>query len=483
MSSDAELISEVLQGHTEAFGPIVARYQRGVYGLALGYLKDFDTAYDAAQEVFLHAFLKLDQLETPGKLPSWLWAITANVCKTWRAGRHDQIALEYLEQEETAAEYPAPAERPDRAFEQQEDRRLVLRALEKLSAEHRQVLTLYYLGQRSTVEVAALLATSPDTVRQRLHRARRQLKKEMLTMLSDTLQHEGPGEGFSAEVAQLLDKVKTLFQRAEYRQAVPALERAQRLIPEDTLVALLLADAYTWGLNPQTAEAEPRPYERAFAVLDRLIARDPGNLLARIKRAELRSVMAPFAQVLAEHEENLLLAQGGPFESWALLRLARLHNARGHREEAKQFYQRLIEREPLYTGIVCQELAVSHFLGGDLLAAITSLEQGIAFLREQSPESFAQHSRHLTGRQYGEFWDGSDNQPSVGLYQAHAWLAGICMKQRESQRAREHLAAAIGYLDRKELASVRPVLVQELLQWVQVHFPELQEEPMLERVQ
>lgn len=172
----------------------------------------------------------------------------------------------------------------------------------------------------------------------------------------------------------MLDKAKMLFQRAEYRQAVPALERAQHLVPEDTLVALLLADAYTRGSDPQAVEANPQPYEKAFAVLERLIARDPGNLLARIKRAELRSVVTPFAQVLPEHEENLLLAQGGPFEPWALLRLARLHNARGHRQEAKHYYQRLIEQEPLYTGIACQELAVSHYFGGDLPAAITCRE-------------------------------------------------------------------------------------------------------------
>ena len=313
MTSDAELIGKVLQGRTETFGPLVTRYRRMVYGLALGYLKDFDAAYDASQEVFLRAFLKLDQLETPEKLPSWLRAITANVCNTWRAGQPQHIALEYLEQEERAAEYPLSPERPDHALEREEDRRLVMRALEKLSAAHRQVLALYYLGERSAAEIAALLDIPAPTLRQRLHRARGQLKKEVLTMLSDTLQQAGPGDQFSSEVLQLLDKAKLLFQQAEYRQAVPALERAQHLAPEDTLVALLLADAYTWGSNPQAVEADPRPHEKALAVLERLIARDPGNLLARIKRAELRSVVAPFAPVLAEHEENLLLAQGGAY--------------------------------------------------------------------------------------------------------------------------------------------------------------------------
>lgn len=71
----------------------------------------------------------------------------------------------------------------------------------------------------------------------------------------------------------------------------------------------------------------------------------------------------------------------------------------------------------------------------------------------------------------------------MALCQAHTWLAGICTKNQEAQRARDHLATAVGYLDRKELASARPVLVQELLQWVQTQFPELNGEPAVLRLQ
>lgn len=75
MISDAELVDASLEGDESAFSAIVSRYKGAVYALAVSFLRDFDAAYDASQEVFLRAFLNLHRLEDKGKLPGWIRTI------------------------------------------------------------------------------------------------------------------------------------------------------------------------------------------------------------------------------------------------------------------------------------------------------------------------------------------------------------------------------------------------------------------------
>ena len=482
MPSNAELVEAALQGEREAFGLLVNQYKDAVYGLALSLLRDFDAAYDASQEVFLRAFLRLAQLEEPEKLPAWLRAITGNVCRTWLGQQRDCVALEQLDREESvSAHHPAP-EKPDEVLEREEERRVVLRALEKLPPASRQVLTLHYLGGRSSPEIAAFLGISPAAVRQRLHRSRHQLKQEILHMIGDTLQREAPGDEYREEVEKLLEQVKVQFGRAEYREAIPALEQVRQMAPEDSLVTLLLADAYSWGRTLQETKADPEPHRKSGALLEELVAREPENLLARIRLAQHRSVFGRFEEILAEHEDLLQQARGGKFEGWVLLRLAHVYAPRRRHQEAMECFRELIEVESRFTGMACRGMGVSCFLQGDIPGAIQHFERGIRFLEGQPPGFMEEHTRDLMGERYEEFWSGVD-QRLVSLEQDHSWLAGLYMKNQDPERAREHLQQALDLLEREEVGPARQILVKGLLRQVESTFPELAGEAGVQALQ
>ncbi len=83
MKTDHTLVSAAQQGDTKSFSVLVTTYRNMVYGLALSYLNDFDTAYDISQEVFLRAYLQVKTLKHPDKFPAWLRAPTVNTCKMW----------------------------------------------------------------------------------------------------------------------------------------------------------------------------------------------------------------------------------------------------------------------------------------------------------------------------------------------------------------------------------------------------------------
>ena len=63
-------------------------------------------------------------------------------------------------------------------------------ALNRLSEPNRQALTMYYLGESSIKEAGLALGTSSQAAKMRIHRARKQLQKETLNMVTDTFKAE-----------------------------------------------------------------------------------------------------------------------------------------------------------------------------------------------------------------------------------------------------------------------------------------------------
>lgn len=133
MTNDAELVTRALQGETPAFDAIVEKYKNCVYGTALSSLNDFDAAHDISQEVFLRAYLKLNQLAAPSKLSAWLQRITVNTCRKWLKRQRVTLTLEHLDQEDTVTIEHASPETPADVLEKKEKRRMVLTALSALS--------------------------------------------------------------------------------------------------------------------------------------------------------------------------------------------------------------------------------------------------------------------------------------------------------------------------------------------------------------
>jgi RNA polymerase sigma-70 factor (ECF subfamily) len=91
--NDAELIRRIHQGEAEAYTPLVERYRNLVYGLAYHQLQNFEDARDVTQEVFVRAYLHLDQLREPHKLTSWLRQMTINQCRMSRRRQHPAVDL------------------------------------------------------------------------------------------------------------------------------------------------------------------------------------------------------------------------------------------------------------------------------------------------------------------------------------------------------------------------------------------------------
>ena len=179
--SDDKLVQLTLEGDHDAFAALVEKYQSQIHALARRKIGDFHVAQDITQEVFLTAYQKLATLTRPDRFAKWLYVIANNLCITWLRKQAAQPQLQSLtstDPEELAelcyAEYIA---------QQQEEtgkeshRALIQKLLDKLGEADRTVIRLYYLAEMTCEEISKFLGVSPNTIKSRLSRARKRLKK------------------------------------------------------------------------------------------------------------------------------------------------------------------------------------------------------------------------------------------------------------------------------------------------------------------
>jgi RNA polymerase sigma-70 factor (ECF subfamily) len=343
---DGTLVEAARAGDEIAFGHLVERYKDVVFATVVAITHDFDSAQDIAQEVFLRAWFGLGSLRQSAALPGWLNTIARNRAKTWLERQRRQPLQEKVD----LAQIADSADSPERNAEKAERRRLVLAALEQLPESSRQALVLHYIEGLATPQLATQLGITEAAVRQRLRRARQHMQEEVENMVADVLRDEAPGADFTQSVEVLLKRSKELFQQVRYRAAVPALESAREQAPTDTLVSLLLADAYTFARTPEDLAADRSAWDRALALIDEVLEREPDNILAQLRRVAVRSMLAPQAEILSEQEKILEAARGGPFEAVAELEMARRHLGFGQAEQALACYGELQEK---YAWLAC----------------------------------------------------------------------------------------------------------------------------------
>ena len=273
----------------EAFSQIVRRFQDMVYGCAYAILGDAHRAEDAAQETFLAAYRKLDQLRRPEAFASWLRRIVITQCGRMTRGRHR--AGQPLESvAEPASGEPTPAE----VAERRELTDRVTAALRSLPEPQRMPLTLYYINGYTQKEVAEFLDVPVGTVKSRLHNSRRRLKERMLHMVAEELHNSKPGAGFVDRVRGLilliedgrrmaafrlqesiLGKLKALQKDGYYEAVVSEHKAAMKAIEANASVPGMWRETY--GLLGESYIKAGRGREMADAILSSIPRKPSGE--------------------------------------------------------------------------------------------------------------------------------------------------------------------------------------------------------------
>src|ERR1700752_2342 len=166
---DPDVIRKCQAGSKDAFRYLVERYQSEAMGHARAILFDREDALDAVQEAFIDAYQAIGRFDISRQFYPWFYTILRNRCFKLLAGRKKQV-LQSLDEELILA---SVREVPP------EDRVALERALQELSPEERELVTLKHLDGLSYEELAERLEIPKGTVMSRLYHARKRLREKL----------------------------------------------------------------------------------------------------------------------------------------------------------------------------------------------------------------------------------------------------------------------------------------------------------------
>jgi RNA polymerase sigma-70 factor, ECF subfamily len=178
--SDEDLLARFCRGQTEAFGILLRRYERELYGYLRRYLGDSDLAEDVFQNTFLQLYVKSGQYQQGRPVRPWLYTIATHqaIDALRRNGRHQAVSLDQYQQETRDGEIgnllemletrgPSPVD----LAEGEERKQRVRASVDRLPEFLRQVVILTYYQGLKYREVAEILDIPVGTVKSRLHAA------------------------------------------------------------------------------------------------------------------------------------------------------------------------------------------------------------------------------------------------------------------------------------------------------------------------
>ena len=170
--SDSDLVAAARGGDDDAFGTLVDRHYARTRALVRSLLRDPDEAADVTQEAVLQAFLGLEHLRDPARFGAWLYGIAANLARMRlrrarrRAAFVDGARPGLAEAAETAA--------------------LVREALALLTPAQRDAVLMHDVAGLTAPEIADRVGGSAGAVRVRLHRGRKELRRQLSALAPAT---------------------------------------------------------------------------------------------------------------------------------------------------------------------------------------------------------------------------------------------------------------------------------------------------------
>ena len=219
---DGDLVALARGGRPEAFREIMRRNNRRLFRAARAVLRDGAEAEDVVQETYMRAFQGLAAFRGEASLSSWLTRIAYNEALERLRRRRRLIELTLAmgaDQEDGGARivmFPTISggseADPEDALARGELRRILEAEIDALPGRFRVVLVARDVNGLSVEETAEMLGLRSETVRTRLHRARRLLHAALEKRLGSSLRDVFPFDG--ARCARLSEAVMLRLMQA-----------------------------------------------------------------------------------------------------------------------------------------------------------------------------------------------------------------------------------------------------------------------------
>jgi RNA polymerase sigma-70 factor (ECF subfamily) len=167
---DEEIVRRVLEGETALFELLIRRYNQRLYRATRAILRDEEEAEDAIQEAYVSAFANLDRFAGEARFSTWLTkiAVYEALGRLRRRKRMDEMS-----------DIASTRATPERATYGNELKAAIESAVDRLPTAYRSVFILRDIEEMTGAETAHCLGITEETVKTRLHRARRLLRHQL----------------------------------------------------------------------------------------------------------------------------------------------------------------------------------------------------------------------------------------------------------------------------------------------------------------
>jgi RNA polymerase sigma-70 factor (ECF subfamily) len=189
---DAPLVQRVQRGDQKAFEMLVVKYRRRIERLIARMVRDVDLVEDITQETFIRAYKALPQFRGESAFYTWLYRIGVNTAKKAMVQlKRDPVLTEAALGGASDDDEDAPrrenditdGETPESVLATRQIANTVNQAIEALSEDLRQAITLREIEGLSYEEIAELMNCPIGTVRSRIFRARESIAQKLRPLL------------------------------------------------------------------------------------------------------------------------------------------------------------------------------------------------------------------------------------------------------------------------------------------------------------
>ena len=181
---DRELLQASAAGNHEAFRLLVEKYQRNVFQICLGFVREPHDAEDLTQDVFFQIYKNAGRFQGKSRVSTWIYRIAANRSMNRLRYRRAREWLQFYGGASTSdnpvSQVADRCENPDTLLERRQRQELVRKALQRLPSSQRVALILHSVEGIPHEEIACIAGCSVSAVESRIHRARLSLREHLV---------------------------------------------------------------------------------------------------------------------------------------------------------------------------------------------------------------------------------------------------------------------------------------------------------------
>lgn len=184
-SSDEMLMVRYKRGDRDAFAELVRRYERPLYNFSVRYVGNRDAAREVTQDAFLRVVKRSADFKHESRFSTWIFSITRNLCidELRKAKHRNHPSLDAQNESGTSLgeklNVSGVALDGEQGASNNQLREGILKAIDGLPEDQREVFLLRQMGGVPFAEIARITGTPENTVKSRMRYALERLQKEL----------------------------------------------------------------------------------------------------------------------------------------------------------------------------------------------------------------------------------------------------------------------------------------------------------------